>query len=188
MKKFNFTLLLIAALLVQIKGFTQCNGIGFFVTTTEYLRDLNPKRYDVYKFKSVKVGGAIALQQYLNSSFNLVEMVSYNRLQYQTGMKNTGVAAIFASANAMLKYKFNNGYILSENSIIAPYITGGGGATYVSAKAYFFDKNQGVITKGKIVPNLLFGAGGILRLSDRVGLEYSALYNIPMYDNWDNST
>ncbi len=189
MKKLNFTLfLLMAALLVQTKGFTQSSAIGIFATTTEYLGDLNPKRYDVYKFKSVKVGGAISLQQYLNSSFNLVEMVSYNRLQYQTGMKDTGVSANFASANVMLKYKFNNGYILGENSFIAPYVTGGGGATYVNSKAYFFDKNQGVITKGKTVPNLLFGAGGILRLSDRVGLEYSALYNIPMYDNWDNNT
>lgn len=188
MKQLKLTLAISAFFFSLSHLVAQSSAIGFFGTTTEYLGDLNPKKMDVFNFKSVKMGGAISMQQYLNASFNLVEMASFNRLQFQTNNKDTGVSARFISANAMLKYKFNNGYFLKENAVIAPYLAGGAGITHISSKAYFNDKNQGEITKGETKPNLIFGAGGIVRLSERVGLEYSGLYNVPMYDNWDNNT
>src|SRR5690349_22243636 len=94
----------------------QRTSIGFHGNFNEYVGDLSNNNYRVLKFDFVKPGGGISLQQYLNSSFNLHQMFSYNKLQWQNAAKTSGVEATFLTFNGMLKYKFNNGYIFKEDA------------------------------------------------------------------------
>jgi hypothetical protein len=47
---------------------------------------------------------------------------------------------------------------------------------------YFSNRTGRLITDGKIITNLAFGAGGRVRLSDMVSLEYAGIYNVPYFD------
>src|SRR3954471_15606175 len=111
MKKFPF--LVLTALFVTLfsRLLAQRSAIGLYGTATEYIGDLNAinykHHYSLYKFKFFKPGGSVSLQQYLNSSFNLAEVLSYNRLQYAQNAGTTGVDANFIVLNLLLKYKFN---------------------------------------------------------------------------------
>ena len=77
----------------------QKSSIGAHLKATEYVGDLNNHNYSLFKFKFFKVGAGISLQQYLNSSFNLYEMASYDRVQYQNPDKTAGVDAKFLTGN-----------------------------------------------------------------------------------------
>ena len=164
----RISLLLIAAfgMLLSMSANAQRSGIGFHLTTNEYIGDINNNSYSLYKFKNFKAGGAISLQQYLNSSFNLVEWGGYNRLQYfqpnqyyVAGLSN-GVDVEFFNFNAMLKYKFNNGYLFSENAAIAPFLIGGVGVTHIRSKIYSGPQAVGEVKLGgQTKPSLIGGAG-----------------------------
>ncbi|HEU0144835.1 MAG TPA: thrombospondin type 3 repeat-containing protein, partial [Nitrososphaera sp.] len=162
----------------------QQSSIGFHVKATEYVGDLNHHNYSLFKFKYFKMGGGISLQQYLNSSFNLYEMASYDKVQFQVPDKSAGVDANFLTANVMLKYKLNNGYLLSENAAVAPFLIGGLGASYVTSKR-FATGNSSKIIDGEIKPQLAIGTGVFFRFNEAVGLEYAGIFNRPFYDAWD---
>src|SRR6187200_201917 len=103
------TLLLLVSLHVFFSTLlAQRSYIGFHMTASEYVGDWNSNHYDIYKFKYFKPGAGISLQQYLNPSFSVMEMATYNRVQYQTEDKVNGVDANFLTLNVNLKYKFNN--------------------------------------------------------------------------------
>ena len=166
----------------------QRSSIGFHGTVTEYIGDINSvnykHHYSLYKFKFFKVGGAVSLQQYLNPSFNLVEMAGYNRVQYQKADKLRGVDADFLTLNAMLKYKLNNGYLLSENAAAAPFLIGGFGITHIKSKQFGKDSSK-TITDGEVKPEIAMGAGIFFRFNDNVGLEFASIFHRPFYDAWD---
>lgn len=185
MKKSTIVLLILFTSFISVKAQVSA---GLHLTATEYLGDLNPNEWDVFNFKSLRVGGGGSLRLYLNPSFDLVAMGTYNRLQYQTDDKSRGVAARFIVGNGMLKYKFDNGYILKENAVIAPFLLGGGGITHIRSYQYFNNRQGQLITEGETITNLAFGAGGRLRLSEMVSLEYAAIYNVPYFDGWDNQS
>ncbi|HEX8461032.1 MAG TPA: OmpA family protein [Segetibacter sp.] len=171
--------------------FAQRSAIGFHINANEYIGDLNNHNYSLYKFKYFKVGGGISLQQYLNSSFNLMEMANYNRVQWGPVIDRThgpkpGVDADFLSLNVMLKYKFNNGYLFKEEAALAPFLVGGLGVSHVKSKAYSSTSTAGAkIIDGETKPSLVLGAGVFFRFSDAVGLELSSIFNRPFYDAWD---
>jgi len=162
----------------------QKSSIGFHVKATEYVGDLNRHNYALFKFKYFKVGGGISLQQYLNSSFNLYEMASYDKVQFQVPDKSAGVDADFLTLNVMLKYKLNNGYLLSEDAAVAPFLIGGFGVSHVNSKR-FATGNSSKIIDGEIKPQLAIGTGVFFRFNDAVGLEYAGIFNRPFYDAWD---
>jgi len=174
-----------------ISSYSQRSSIGFHVNANEYIGDLNNHNYSLYKFKYFKVGGAVSLQQYLNPSFNLMEMAGYNRVQWgpvtdlYQGAK-PGVDADFLSLNIMLKYKLNNGYLFKESSSFAPFLVGGLGVSHVKSKGYPVGSTTGAtIIEGETKPSLVLGAGIFFRFSDAVGLELSSIFNRPFYDAWD---
>jgi len=184
MKKLTHFLFAVCLTVFFSPLFAQKSSIGFHVKATEYVGDLNHHNYALYKFKYFKVGGGISLQQYLNSSFNLYEMASYDRVQFQTPDKSGGVDADFLTLNVMLKYKLNNGYLLSENAAAAPFLIGGLGLSHVKSKQ-FSSGSSAKIVDGETKPQLAIGAGVFFRFNDAVGLEYAGIFNRPFYDAWD---
>lgn len=193
MKK--FTLLLLTAFLLsnfcQLKA--QRSAIGFYGTANEYIGDLSAinsdgvfrHNYTLYKFRSFKPGGGISLQQYLNPSFNLVEMLSYNRVQYKAGAGARGVDANFLVLNMMLKYKLANGYFLKEDAAVAPFIIGGIGATRINSRQLINGAEGAKISDGVTKANLAIGAGVFFRFNDAFGIEASSIFQRPFDDRWD---
>jgi OOP family OmpA-OmpF porin len=183
-KLFLLTTLLSVAL---SSTFAQKSAIGFHVTGTEYDGDLNSNRHKYYQFKFLQPGGGISLQQYLNPSFNMVEMASYDRVQYQNDTKTQGVDAQFFTLNIKFKYKFNNGYIFKEGAAISPFIIAGLGATYIMSKQFAIAQSA-KITDGAVKANIVAGAGIYFRFNDAVGLELANTINMPLFDEWDGVT
>lgn len=199
----RFTFLLFAMLVfASITLNAQRTSLGIHASTTEYIGDLNNHNYSLYKFRQVKPGGGLSLQWYLNSSFNLVGRVSYDRVYYPTNTNPNifyfnsannanaipGVDAYFITANAMLKYKTNNGYLLSENAAIAPFAIGGLGVTRINASPVVNGVTSSSYfgaSKGQMKPNLAIGAGVFFRFNDAFGIEASSIFNRPFYDEWD---
>lgn len=167
----------------------QRSAIGFYGTATEYIGDLNvinyKHNYELYKFKYFKPGGAVSLQQYLNRSFNLVEMLSYNRLQYAKNPQTRGVDAHFVVLNLMLKYKLNNGYFFKEDAAVSPFVIGGFGATNITSRNLLNGVAGSKITNAETETNLAIGAGLFFRFNDAFGIEASSIFERPFLDAWD---
>lgn len=169
----------------------QRSGIGFHATTNEFIGDLSNNNYSLYKFKNFKAGGAISLQQRLNSSFSLVEWAGFNQVEYIRASNkralagSNGVDADFFNLNLMLKYKFNNGYFMKEDAAIAPFIIGGIGATHIRSKIY--SGPNLVMTKpdGETKASFMAGAGLFIRFSEVFGIEVASVMNRPAWDGWD---
>jgi OOP family OmpA-OmpF porin len=171
----------------------QQTSFGVHGTATEYIGDLNNHNYSLYKFKYFKPGGALSLQWYLNPSFNLVGRIGYDKVHFPSNLNpvlsgHAGVEAYFITANAMLKYKTNNGYLLPENAAIAPFAIGGLGVTRINGRPVV----NGVVqteyypaAKGQMKPNLAIGGGIFFRFNDAFGIEASSIFNRPFYDEWD---
>ncbi len=162
----------------------QSGSIGFHATMTEYDGDLNDNQHHFYDFKFQQVGAAISLQQYLNSSFNLVEKVSFNQVRYQNSARTVGVDGDFYVLNLKLKYKFNNGYIFKEDAAVAPFLVAGIGGSYIDTKE-FTSVSEAVITDGELKGNVAVGVGILFQFNDRFGLEVANTINAPLFDEWD---
>lgn len=189
MKKSAFLLFIIFVLTYSSTAYSQRSAIGFYGTATEYIGDLNAinykHNYTIYKFRSFKPGGAISLQQYLNPSFNLVEMLSYNRLQYKAPPGARGVDADFVVLNLMLKYKLNNGYFFKEDAAVAPFVIGGLGATLINSRQFINGVEGAKIANGTTKANLAIGAGLFFKFNDVFGIEASSIFQRPFDDSWD---
>jgi outer membrane protein OmpA-like peptidoglycan-associated protein len=183
LKKVSQFPLLACCLLLSLKSFGQ-PSLGVHATLGEYAGDLNHDHYHFYNFQNPQVGAAISFQQYLNPSFNLMQKISFNQVQYQNPDKTAGVDADFFALNIKLKYKFNNDYIFKEDAVIAPFIVAGAGGTYIDSKA-FSDLDNSPIADGEFQANAAVGAGILFQLSDRVGFEIANTLNMPLYDAWD---
>ena len=162
----------------------QRGAIGFHATVAEYDGDLNGNQHHYYQFAAPKLGGAISLQQYLNSSFNLVEKLSYNRVDYQNSDNTVGFKSNIFALNLKLKYKFNNGYIFKEDAAISPFLVAGIGATRINSRVDT-DLSDATIANDIYEANLAGGVGILFQFNDRVGLEVANTINAPLNDSWD---
>lgn len=158
--------------------------LGIHGTTAEYDGELGDSYY--YRFKNVEPGGAISIQQYLNTSFNLMGKASYTQVKHSDKIGNA-FNAQFITLNAKLKYKFDNGYILKEEFPVAPFLMAGVGGSYITLEnATMAGGGSYIIAdKTKLKPNFAVGGGITFKFNDRVGLELANTLNLPMDDAWD---
>lgn len=184
MKYILKSLFVLTAVFCTLAASAQRGAIGFHATVSEYDGDLNGNQHHYYQFASPKLGGALSLQQYLNSSFNLVEKLSYNRVNYQNSNETVGFKSDIFALNLKLKYKFNNGYLLKEDAAISPFLVAGIGATRIDSKN---DTNlsDATIANDIYEANIAAGAGILFQFNDRVGLEIANTINAPLNDSWD---
>ena len=133
----------------------------------------------------------LGLGYYLSPSFNLGLRSSFgdygfyeDNVNYFRGRK--------LDVSVYTQYKFNNGYILKEDSKLSPFLTIGlGFATYgINSSIDKSGSNPAlyptIITKGAdlIIP---VGAGLKYQISDRIAIQYQYLYNFTNSDIRDEN-
>lgn len=73
----------------------------------------------------------LTIARNLNPSFAVDLQLGGSRITTLTGGEEIGARG-FIDADVDLRYKFDNGYIIKENAVFAPYLFAGGGINYLS--------------------------------------------------------
>lgn len=151
-------------------------GLGFYGGLSDYHGELNQSWFN-FEENGFNAHAGVNAMYYINPSFNAGVDMSYGSIGHHVPEGN-GLRANLFQANAQLRYKFNNGYILKEDAIIQPYIAAGTGV------ADWRIKDRKLVEPGQDwVGNL--GAGFNVKLTERVALNYNLLYAYTNSDNRD---
>lgn len=147
-------------------------GIGINGGTNEYVGELGS---DLFKLPFYGYGG-ITIGRYLNPSFDLGIGLTYGDLGlWKDNNHNFLTRKLDGSLN--LFYKFNNGYIIKEESKISPYLMLGVGlANYTNSRGWLSVDND------LIVPAAV---GVKYHLNDWLSLKYQFAYNFTNNDARD---
>jgi|GEM_PF-2410748 outer membrane protein OmpA-like peptidoglycan-associated protein len=167
MCKYLLTIILILySLLLQAQNKKFDWGIGVNAGTYSYSALLESKLTNPYEYR---IGSSLSVSRYLTNNFNLSIEGSRTPIDFPVNPSAKGEPLKYTDtylygANFTLKYKINNGYIIKENSMFAPYFSFGGGA-------YLTDYNPNITY---IVP---LGAGVEVHLGDRTSFIFESQYN-----------
>lgn len=147
-------------------------SIGVFGGKTEYNGDWGN---GFLKFnKAFYPMGAISINRYLSSSFDVSLFASYGEYGYFKDNTHNFFGAK-ADISTLLTYKFNNGYILNETVKLTPFVTAGIGMAHVSG---------GRIWNGR---DIILPIGGGLKYNfcNFFAMQYQLLYNFTNNDKRD---
>ncbi len=117
---------------------------------------------DIFKtqyWNTIPAISHIAVARSLNSSCALDLQLSGSRITHDRE-GNTVSAKGFFAADIDFRYKFDNGYIIKENAVFAPYIIVGGGVNYTSTDEVRPNGGGGI--------GLIYGSGRISESMDKV--------------------
>lgn len=174
MRKFTIALLIAAACssVVSAQNADKKWSVEAQVGKNEYRGDI----YNEYfKLNRTFYGlGGIGVNRYLSKSFDLGAQFTLGRYGSK-GVENTDYKFLGGKWDLSLlaKYKLNNGYLLSENSIVAPYLAiGAGYADYYHA--FGGDKSKFRTGVNMLIP---MGGGIKVNVSKSVALQYQLLFN-----------
>ncbi|MFA6126801.1 MAG: thrombospondin type 3 repeat-containing protein [Bacteroidales bacterium] len=142
-----------------------------------------------YTFKpNFALGGSVA--RYLNPSFDLLLHLYYGETQSANARIRTTMPAFLnfhakmSNLSLQFKYKLNNGYMLKESAIFAPFFLGGVGVN--AAMSSGTDKNNLVFTNQKFLsPALKFGVGINLAVSRSISVIIQSVLMTPAIDKID---
>jgi OOP family OmpA-OmpF porin len=129
-----------------------------------YAGDLGNSITD-FKVDAIKQNatGALTFSKYLNQSFDLTLMGTLGSFGYYEN-QNIIFKGTMLHGNLNLKYKLNNGYLIAEDSRLAPYIFGGVGISQF----------RGSTITNNIDYPFVTGAGLRLRMTDVLSINYQA--------------
>ncbi|MFZ4455728.1 MAG: OmpA family protein [Bacteroidales bacterium] len=150
----------------------------------EYYGDLQNQWLFKDKVKDYHYLGGIALNHYLNKSFDLGLAGTYGRWAgtIPSSNYNTRFSGILLDGSLNLKLKLNNGYFLKENAKLAPFITAGIG--YANFSNYKDNKNTNPEAGSNII--IPIGAGLKYNLTKSIALQYLLTHNFNLSDRRDN--
>jgi len=142
-------------------------AIGFDYGTLQYKGDLGDQIFDWNDWKN---GYYFSLHRYLNPSFEGVLNLNYNLIE-ESGPLMTEANRFYGkmfTGELNLRYKFNNGFFLKENSLFQPFIAVGAG--YMGGKSSGISYDLGTVPYNEHVGSLDFyyGIGTKIKISDRV--------------------
>lgn len=86
---------------------------------------------ELFKLNESSAKVAIGAAYYLNSSFNIEGAIMGGNLDFEDSLSTFDSPIWDLTGN--LVYKFNNGYILSEDAFLSPFLHAGGGPVYTKA-------------------------------------------------------
>ncbi len=172
-------------------------AVGLHATQTNYQGDLGN---EFLRFNDIDPGVSLSLGYYLSPTFDITAKAGWGHVDYKdingTYAKcRGGVADVMGTynkeswsfygglwnASANLKLKFNNGWLLKEDSFISPFLIGGLGFTRFQSVAVINHIHKGTYTNFA----LYYGAGLNVRLTERLNMVLEAgIYN-PMTDVYD---
>lgn len=204
MKKFFLTtiaLICLCQLSTQAQNADQKWGAGFNAGLRDYKGDLGN---GFFKFaqNDITVGGWV--YRYLNPSIDLGVNLNYGGLRYRnTSQKDSieindtlkrplfdrSIRGSMFDFSVVAKYKFNNGYILKENSILAPYVFTGIGIVRTSNIESSFkdnlESNPAKKLDNVLALNIPLGIGAKLKLEENVSLVGQISRNFSFTDDFD---
>ena len=158
-------------------------AIGVHGGSTKYIGDLGGNALTDFTHSQYILGyfnGGLSLSRYLSPSFDAGIFADYSLYGTYTTLHKNFLGTKFESS-LFGHYKFNNGYILSEDSKFAPFLSLGLGlASYGKVQDYpTWSDPKGI---DFIVP---VGLGVKYQISDRFALQYKYQYNFTSADNHD---
>ena len=187
--RLNNLMVVMATILISSTAFAQNSeyrlGIGLNAGLREYNGDLGSA---MFLSKGTKYGGAgLDLGIYLSPSFDFMAWGSAGDVGFNTYLKDEVdpyKLRIFntwtTEMNFGLKYKFNNGKILNEDALIAPFVQAGGGVFYGHGSVSF-NPSAYTVWSG----NIAGGAGIDFNLNPRWTVRVQSIYNLTQNDIWD---
>lgn len=158
-------------------------SMGLLVGKTEYTGDRGNGFLDfVPHYASL----GLSFNRYLTPSFDLGLQGQLGDYGYFENFDQQFLARKIDGI-LLLKYKFNNGYLLKEKSFFAPYLAAGAGVANFSA-----GRELAGFTGERTIPGTdgIFPIGGGLKLNilPVLALEYQLLYNFTTSDERDMIT
>ncbi len=161
-------------------------GLGFGISTMQYKGELGNQFND---FSPWRNGARISLSRYLSPSFNGVMNLGWNSICATRGNYETDgeMKGHMWSGTLGLQYKFNNGYIFSEDAVIQPYLVGGAGVVSVGTVGFTYP--GGSYYDQKSHPNFAYhyGFGTKVRFSPITSMYLEVTDNHTSADNFDAS-
>lgn len=150
---------------------TNENSIGIHFGTKEYAGDLG---YEMYRFEKVHAAFGVSYSRYINRSFDGMLSFSYGQMRFSKGARSfkTNLGDIKLEA----KYKLNNGYLLKEDALIAPFVHAGiGNSMYSGAHV-----NGTVFRLG-----FPMGAGTMINVHENFALSLNSTFTYMVDDKMD---
>ncbi|MEM6724842.1 MAG: thrombospondin type 3 repeat-containing protein, partial [Bacteroidota bacterium] len=154
---------------------TAKNGITYKFIGTDYA---TPVLSNFLETSQINLGGEIGYNRYLNKSFNVNFPLRLGVIDYPLNDEGTAFQEneLFASLDAVIQYKLNNGYILPEGAVIAPYLLAGIGGVYLDPSPDNFDVQ---------VP---LGAGINIKLAKGIYAQVQGEYRLALIEDFNNIT
>jgi OOP family OmpA-OmpF porin len=183
-KRVLFTVLLIAGMAtLQAQNADNKWGIGAHLGVMEYNGDFANQ---FYSFKQgYAVGGSVS--RYLNPSFDAMLHFFYDGVN-SNDLGRFGQAtwldfySHMYNLNLLAKYKFNNGYILKETAIVAPFILAGLGGNMAKTSG---TGPTGAFDETYFNPNIYGGLGVNFRITPGISLAVQSSFMTPFNDKID---
>ncbi len=150
-KQFFFTLLFSTLI---ISSFAQTSdrkyNFGLVAGISTYSGDLGS---GIFNFKSrdfqQNILGGVTFSRYINKSFDATLMATFGTWGYYDAKAPAqNFKAYMLQSNIAVKYKFNNGYLIPENSRISPYVFAGLGFTSLTGDRVNNDISFPLVTGG----------------------------------------
>ncbi|MFH0761671.1 MAG: OmpA family protein [Bacteroidota bacterium] len=181
-------LLLISLMVVGISSVNAQNadnkwGFGGHFGVMEYNGDIKNQFYSF----SQGYGLGASISRYLNPSFDVMLHFFYDgERAHDTGRLGAATWLNFYThmynTNLLAKYKFNNGYILKENALLAPYLLAGVGVNYAKASG---TGENGEFAENYVNPDVYGGIGLNLRISPAFSIVVQTALMCPFTDKLD---
>ncbi len=135
---------------------------GFSIYSGDYGNSLRDFRYESIRQNPT---AGLNISRYITPSFDVALNSSFGSYGFYSN-GNTIFKGDMFQGNLNLRYKLNNGYMLSENSRLAPYLFAGAGVASFTGPR---------INEGMDYP-IVGGLGIRLRVSNKITLNYQATY------------
>ncbi len=149
-------------------------SIGISGVKSEYRGDLGHNLFDWKNTQYFGIG--LQIKHYINPTFDMGLDLSMSDHGYWAGKSKNFLSKQYQSS-LQLVYKFNNGYILKESSLIAPYLQAGLGHT-----TYKSDPKRG---SNKSIVSIPLSLGVKVKVSRSVAMFVQSSYNLSNADDTD---
>jgi OmpA-OmpF porin, OOP family len=150
-------------------------GVGIYAGTYRYYGDLGT---NFNNLKHAHPTVALSLNHYLTKTFDFSLFGSAGMLDYNNDSTHLGFDGKLVNLTALLRFKFNNGWLIKENAFIAPFVQAGfGDALYINKTIY--PKNRPTDF------NFPVGGGIRFRLGNNASFIAQSTYHFTLTDNYD---
>lgn len=177
------TLALFLVVLLVATGFAQNEthkwGFGMQISAVDFSGPISKSYFDFDEHHGV---ARLFASRYLNASFDLTLDMTVGKVwaptinNYPDAVTEPALERHFYGWNALVEYKFNNGYIFKEDAIVAPYIFTGAGMSWLVD--YPFESHA-------VNAHIPFGLGLDIRATDWLTFNVQSSYQLSLDNHFD---